>query len=241
MDERDRLSRTEASRAVEATGWRLLLGALCASVAVQDLSSAAAVAAAMVEAAGGDGDGHLRIDLRPDRVELSLQDRHQAAVTVRDVELARRLSAALVPLGLGVSPPTASPERPRPVERLELAIDAMDVARIRPFWKAVLALSDQPGEDPETGGLVDPAAQLPAVWFQQMEEPRTERNRIHFDITVADDEAEPRVQAALAAGGHLVSDAYARMFWILADAEGNECCVCTWTDRDEWETRFGDR
>ena len=38
--------------------------------------------------------------------------------------------------------------------------------------------------------------------------------------------------AALAAGGRLVSDARARAFWVLADAEGNEACVCTWQDRD---------
>lgn len=24
-----------------------------------------------------------------------------------------------------------------------------------------------------------------------------------------------------------------RPFWVLADAEGNEVCVCTWTDREE--------
>lgn len=65
-----------------------------------------------------------------------------------------------------------------------------------------------------------------------MDVPRTQRNRIHFDITVAHDEADTRVQAALAAGGVLVSDAHARSFWVLADAEGNEVCVCTWQDRD---------
>ncbi|WP_083911353.1 VOC family protein [Nocardia takedensis] len=41
-----------------------------------------------------------------------------------------------------------------------------------------------------------------------------------------------RLRAALDAGGVLVSDAAARAFWILADAEGNEVCVCTWEDRD---------
>jgi hypothetical protein len=61
------------------------------------------------------------------------------------------------------------------------------------------------------------------------------RNRVHFDITVAHDEAEPRVHAALAAGGRLADDSHARSFWVLADAEGNEVCVCTWTDRDERE------
>jgi 4a-hydroxytetrahydrobiopterin dehydratase len=50
---------------------------------------------------------------------------------------------------------------------------------------------------------------------------------------VAGDEAEARVRAALAAGGKLVSDEAAPSFWVLADAEGNEACVCTWLQRDE--------
>ena len=202
------LTRTEASRAVEAAGWRYLLGTLCASVPVSDLASGMAAATGAVEAAGDDADAHLRVDVRPDRVELSLQTRETAIVTGLDTELAHRISDALVRLGHRVAP-ARSAHYPRPVEMLELAIDAVDIAAVRPFWKAVLALADQPGEPPD-GGLVDPAGQLPTLWFQQMDEPRPQRNRIHFDITVADDEAEPRVEAALAAGGHLVNDAYAR-------------------------------
>ena len=41
--------------------------------------------------------------------------------------------------------------------------------------------------------------------------------------------------AAVGAGGRLVDDSFARSFWVLADAEGNEACVCTWADRDERE------
>ena len=47
----------------------------------------------------------------------------------------------------------------------------------------------------------------------------------------AHDQAEARVAAAIAAGGHLVSDERAPAFWVLADAEGNEVCVCTWQAR----------
>jgi 4a-hydroxytetrahydrobiopterin dehydratase len=65
-----------------------------------------------------------------------------------------------------------------------------------------------------------------------MDAPRPERNRIHLDITVSHDEGAARVRAALDAGGRLVSDAAARAFWVLADVEGNEVCVCTWQDRD---------
>lgn len=98
----------------------------------------------------------------------------------------------------------------------------------------MLGYAAEPGGDGGQDAIVDPAGQLPAIWFQQMDRPRPRRNRIHFDITVAHVEAEPRVRAALAADG-LVNDSFARSFWVLADAEDNEACVCTWTDRDERE------
>jgi 4a-hydroxytetrahydrobiopterin dehydratase len=71
----------------------------------------------------------------------------------------------------------------------------------------------------------------PSVWFQQMTEPRTQRNRIHVDVIVPHDVAEQRVAEALAAGGTLLTDEYARSWWVLADADGNEACVSTWQDR----------
>ncbi len=226
------LSRTAASAAVREIGWRFLLGALCAYVPAESLAHASEVAAAAVAACGPGADDHLRIDMRPDRVEFSLQTRALAAVTARDTELAHRITDALGRLGLHPAGAT-SVESPRPVQMLEMAIDALDIAAIRPFWKTVLAYADEPGQNGPEDAIADPAGQLPTIWFQQMDAPRPQRNRIHFDITVAHDEAEARVQAALAAGGRLVDDSFARSFWVLADAEGNEVCVCTWTDRDE--------
>jgi 4a-hydroxytetrahydrobiopterin dehydratase len=228
------LSRTAASEAVNDIGWRYLLGTLALCVPVQSMAQATEVAAAVTAASGADADGHLRMDLRPDRVELSLQTRAVAVVTGHDTQLARRISAAVDGLGLGPAGPTSDGSS-RPVQMLEMAIDALDIPAIRPFWKAVMAYADEPGRDAPDDAIVDPAGQLPAIWFQQMDAPRPQRNRVHFDITVAHDEAEARVRAALAAGGRLVDDSYARSFWVLADAEGNEVCVCTWTDRDERE------
>lgn len=233
------LSRADASQAVESIGWRYLLDALCASVPVSCLNQAVDVAAAAVDAAGDEADTHLRIDLRRDRAELSVQTRETGAVTGRDTELAHRISAALTRLGLGVAQARADCYS-RPVAMLELALDAMDIAAVRPFWKAALGFVDDPADPGPIGALIDPAGQQPALWFQQMDEPRPQRNRFHLDITVAHDEAEPRVRAALDAGGHMVNDSYARMFWVLADTEGNECCICTWTDRDEWSARSTD-
>jgi 4a-hydroxytetrahydrobiopterin dehydratase len=106
-------------------------------------------------------------------------------------------------------------------------IDALDIAAVRPFWRAVLAYEDGP-ED----ALIDPTDRQPMLLFQQMDAPRPQRNRIHIDVDVPHEEAPRRLEAALAAGGHLVDDRYARAWWVLADAEGNEACICTWQDRD---------
>lgn len=222
------LTRTEAALAVEDIGWRYLLGTLTTTVAVGSLQQAVDVTAAAVAACGPDAGQHLLPLPRPDRADLTLQTAEIAGVTGRDVQLARAVTGAVRDLRLDTAPATPS----RPVQALEIAIDAMDITAVRPFWRAVLGYTDEPGSDGATGPIVDPLRQGPVVWFQQMDQPRPQRNRIHLDVTVAHDEADGRLAAALAAGGHLVSDAAARAYWVLADAEGNEACVCTWQDRD---------
>jgi 4a-hydroxytetrahydrobiopterin dehydratase len=118
------------------------------------------------------------------------------------------------------------------VQVVEIGIDALDAGAIRGFWRAVLGYVDEPGRSGAWAGLIDLLGQGPAVWFQQMDAPRPQRNRIHFDVSVPHDETEPRIAAALAAGGTLIYDAEAPAFWVLADAEGNEACVTTWLGRD---------
>ena len=221
------LSRPEASAAVEGLGWRVVLGTLLVSVPVDSLAGGLEVAAIAARACGDDADGHLRVDVRADRVEIAIHTRSNARHTAADVALASAVTAALVDAGHPIAPASGR----RPVQMLEIAIDALDIAAIRPFWAAVFGYVDEPGTD-GTNGMIDPARQGPTLWFQQMDEPRPQRNRIHFDIAVPHDDAERRIAAAVAAGGRVLSDDAARSFWILADVEGNEVCVCTWQDRD---------
>ena len=223
------LSRTAASDAVQESAWRYLLGMLRTSVPVISAAQGLEVTGAALAACAEDADEHLTVDIRADRVELALQTPALDGVTQLDIDLSRRIADAVAGLGLSLAGVTTTESRS--VQMLEIAIDTLDIAAIRPFWKAVLQYEDQPGTV-EPNGLVDPARQGPAFWFQQMDAPRPQRNRIHFDITVSHEEADARVGAALAAGGTLVSDAAARAFWILADSEGNEICVCTWQDRE---------
>ena len=225
----ERMTRTEASAGVQELGWRFILGSFQTTVPVGSIAEALAVAGAALAASEGDADEQLRVDARADRVDLVLSPRTTAYVDERSVSLAGVITNALADNGWRTVALTSDLPAHRGVQALEVAIDTMDMAAIRPFWKAVLGYVDERGSE---NALVDPLRQGPAFWFQQMSEPRPQRNRIHFDITVPHDEAEARIAAALAAGGHLVSDAAARSFWILADAEGNEICVCTWQDRD---------
>ena len=224
------LTRPEASDAVTGLGWRYVLGVLRTWVPVGSLAQAADVAARAAAVAGPDADGHLWMDVRRDRLVLSVQSLATDSVTAADVELARRISSAVSDLGLAADAGVGG--APRSVQILEIGIDALDIASIRPFWKAVLGYADEAGSPGPQAVLIDPVGQGPAIWFQQMTEPRTQRNRIHFDVSVPHDEAHLRIQAALAAGGTLIYDAEAPAFWVLADAEGNEACVTTWQGRD---------
>jgi 4a-hydroxytetrahydrobiopterin dehydratase len=262
-----KLSRQEASDAVTSLGWRLVLGELRSEVLTGSLPLAADVAVRAATVPGAQG--HLRLDVRADRVILSLQTAAAGWMTARDVELARKISTVVDEMGLeavsGVGGDSGvggaagdggdvgdsgdsgvggaagdggdggdgdDGMAGRSVQVIEIGIDALDAAAIRPFWRAVLGYANEPGRTGAWDGLIDPLGQGPAVWFQRMDAPRPQRNRIHFDVSVPHDEAGFRIGAALAAGGTLIDDAQAPAFWVLADAEGNEACITTWQGRD---------
>jgi len=205
--------------------WRFLLGRIEAVFVAESFAEATAFVS-HVAAAADAANHHPDVDLRyPGRVHVALTTHAVDGLTTADLDLAATISSLAASAGLVAEPAAA---------RLEVAIDALDIDAVRPFWKAVLGYEEWPPRVP--GGqvwvLVDPRRIGPAFWFQQMDASRPQRNRIHLDVTVPHDVAEDRVAAAVAAGGRIVSDDRARAFWVLADPEGNEACVCTWQDRD---------
>ncbi|HTY29095.1 MAG TPA: VOC family protein [Mycobacterium sp.] len=224
MDDDARPSRQQVSDAIDELGWRLILGALYTQVRAASLAEATEVAGLAVAAAGTAAQGHLTIDIRPDRAVLRLQSAAAGSVTGRDVRLAGVLADALA--GRQLTPGAGA------VQAVEVAIDALDIPAVRPFWKAITGYVDEPGPSDLNDALIDPLGRGPAIWFQQMDAPRPQRNRIHLDVDVPHDAARARIDAALAAGGRLLSDSAAPAFWVLADPEGNEACICTWQGRD---------
>ena len=162
---------------------------------------------------------HPDVDLRYSSVTVRLVTHEVNGLSERDVEMAQKISLAAQTLGLD-----ADPTR---VEDVQIAVDALDIPKVRAFWRAVLNYRDEGDED-----LLDPQGHGPSFWFQQMDVARPERNCIHVDVCVPHDEAQSRVAAAIAAGGRLVTGKFAPSWWVLADPEGNEACVATWQARE---------
>ncbi|GAA1762443.1 VOC family protein [Nostocoides vanveenii] len=222
MTERRKMARRAASEAVVEAGWQFILGGFETWVPAQGISEAIGIATIAGPAAPGDAG--LGIDIRPDGIRLRIQDPATGWVEQPEVDAAQAITARLREHGYHPGGQGPGPH----VQRLELALDTLDEDRIKPFWRAVLDYVDGPD-----GDLVDPRDHGPSVWFQAMDHPRPQRNRIHFDITVPHEQAQTRIDAGLATGGRLLSTEYAPSFWVLADPEGNEICICTWLDRDE--------
>ncbi len=93
------------------------------------------------------------------------------------------------------------------------------------FWRAVLgydAMSDDNG--------IDPLGHGSTVWMQTLDDAKSLRHAMHIDVSVARDQAEARLAAALAAGGRIVDASEAPGAWILADRAGNKVCIAAWPD-----------
>jgi len=161
-------------------------------------------------------DHHPDVDLRWRTVTFTLSTHSAGGVTEKDLELARRILAAGAEVG-------ASTVDPAP--RVEIGIDCVDEAAIRPFWRVGLGYREQPTADGSVE-LHHPAGRGPVLWFQHMDPPRRERNRLHLDVHLPLERARARVEEVVAAGGRLLTEEFAPSWWVLADAEGNELCIC---------------
>ncbi len=166
---------------------------------------------------------HPDITLTYPQVDVDLSSHDVGGVTSRDLDLARTISAIAAELGVEAAP--------REVSTLELALDVPDAEAVKPFWGAVLDYDAR-----EWSEVFDAGGRNNTLWFQEAPGATGEvQQRFHLDIVVPRDVAEERLQAALDAGGTLVSDERAPAFWVLADAHGNQVCICTADGREPSE------
>ena len=133
-----------------------------------------AAGVALVNAIGrlaDDANHHADVDLRPDGVTVRLRTESVGGLNEREFVLARQISEAARELGVPVDLTG--------LQIVQVAIDALVIPDVLPFWRTVLGYREVDDED-----LIDPHFQGPPFWFQQMDAPRPQRNRIHIDVYV---------------------------------------------------------
>lgn len=216
MTERITADQFQAADGVE--DWRVVFEGACAVFRTGSFAVGAELVDTIATLAD-EANHHPDVDLRYSTVTVRLVTHEVGGLSARDVELARKISEEARELELRADPGA--------VQTVQLTVDALVAADVMPFWRAVLGYEPEGDED-----LVDPRGRGPGVWFQRMDAPRPQRNRIHVDVAVPADQAEARVAAALAAGGRLVTDQFAPRWWTLADAEGNEVDVASMLGRE---------
>ncbi len=210
---------TDQVRTAGADDWRQLGDAIRARFATGDFATGLTFVAQIGEAAEA-ANHHPEITLSYPEVIVTLNSHDVGGVTSRDIDLARQISALAADLG-------ATADRSG-LTRLEVALDTANGSKLGPFYAALL------GGSAKDDQVVDSSGQTTTLWWQapeggngpELPEPEVEQ-RWHLDVWVPHDEAEARLQAALDAGGRLISDETAPSFWVLEDPEGNRSCICT--------------
>jgi predicted enzyme related to lactoylglutathione lyase len=105
----------------------------------------------------------------------------------------------------------------------EMCVDAHDVNALSAFWSTVLGWPTEPTEDGDVL-LRAPAGEGPDWLFVPVPDNKVVKNRIHFDFTPDDQQAE--VDRVLALGARPVDIGQGEQSWVvLADPEGNEFCI----------------
>ncbi|MBB2993095.1 putative enzyme related to lactoylglutathione lyase [Mycolicibacterium iranicum] len=105
----------------------------------------------------------------------------------------------------------------------DLCIDANDPRALADWWSQVLGWPD---EDADDGDVIlrAPGGVGPDWLFLGVPEGKAVKNRIHFDLTPDDQDAE--VERVIALGARRVDIGQGEQTWVvLADPEGNEFCI----------------
>jgi len=211
----DTLSRADTLDAIsDLPGWSLLTGRLHTAYDAPDVPAAIQLVQRAFEVAE-ELDHHPDVDIRYKQVRVRCSTHSVGGVTTADIDLAHRIEQLATEVGAAHLPETPT--------FTDVGIDTADAGRIAPFWAAVLGYD----YDGDPNSLNDPFGTRLGVWFQVTDGASTGRNRPHFDVAVVPEQAQPRIDAASAAGGRLVTDEFAPRWWVLADADGNEACICT--------------
>lgn len=196
--------------------WRVTSTGPQAVFLADSLAHAARLVAPAVEAAeqhGVDPD----IDVRPEAVVVRIPYRRPDGIHAAAPAFAAAVSRAAADLSL-----TPDPSR---AQAVGIYVAQHSGADVRPFFLAALGYEEFGDTD-----AIDPLRCAPQLAFNPITGDKPLRGRTHLDVFVPADQAPARVEAALAAGGRMVDDAYAPMWWSLASPDNHGVDIASWTD-----------
>jgi 4a-hydroxytetrahydrobiopterin dehydratase len=195
--------------------WAVLHGGATAVYRVESLSDAVRFADGIANATELANAGVL-LTLSAQQVTVRLT-RDLWALESVDVEWARAISAVAREHG-------ALADRAA-IQEVQVAIAAKPSAIDVAFWRAVLGYLPMADDN-----AVDPLGHGSTVWMQELDEQKPLRHAMHLDVSVAREQVESRLAAAIAAGGRIVDASHAPSHWTLSDRAGNRVCICAWPD-----------
>ncbi|MGQ0608685.1 MAG: VOC family protein [Chloroflexota bacterium] len=195
--------------------WVVLHGGATAVFRVSSAREAAQLAEAVASVPALEGSGALltiadgRLTVRLSRDLWQLEPPH--------IEMARAVSVVAREHG-AVADRSA-------VQEVQFAIAAQPDAIDVDFWRAVLGYAPMADDN-----AIDPLGHGSTVWMQELDGAKPLRHAMHIDVSVAREQVEERLEAALAAGGRIVDESEAPSHWTLSDRAGNRVCICAWPD-----------
>ncbi len=203
--------------------WRVISDGACAFYPTSSYAASAQLASAIAAIDGVEGHPP-NVDIRHGGVTVRFLSKSADGYGLQrhDLDLALEVERVATDLGL-----TADPAQ---IQSLLIIPGWTRRAEIMPFWQAILGYVpriDSPEED-----LVDPHDRDAGFWFEEMDEPRGDgKGSIHLAVWVPGEQAQARIDAALAAGGRIVFDENAPSWVTLEDPAGNQVDVATVTGR----------
>lgn len=104
----------------------------------------------------------------------------------------------------------------------DIVFDCAHPASLARFWAGVLDGYEVEPHDENDPAVLVVAPTGPRLFFQQVPEAKTAKNRVHLDVRGPERAAE--VERLVALGASVTDDGHER-FTVMVDPEGNEFCV----------------
>lgn len=214
---------TSSQAQEQLSDWTVVDGRLEISVRAKDFVQAIEFVNRFTNLAEAQNH-HPDFDIRYNTIRMRVVSHDVGGLTDRDINFATAVNVLIEEMGLK--------RQPEKITRSHVVLVSANVDAIKPFWQAIFDF--KAAKDDEF--LTDRSDVLPPIRLHHLsnapvsdgdENATPAPGNVHFEVFVPSSLAKDRLQAALEAGGKLLSDANATDQWELADKDGNRVLLRT--------------